>query len=95
MQNFTEPLDMVRNNINSEIAIRLRNGTRVNGILTAYDEHMNLMLRDVRIERKIRENNKETNIKVKENDSKKGYGEVEEKKLMYLRGDTVLCLGKV
>jgi len=60
--------------IGSITSVRLRNGTKIEGKLIAYDEHVNLMLENISIQR--------NNI-----------DKIEEKRLMYLRGDSVQLVG--
>jgi small nuclear ribonucleoprotein (snRNP)-like protein len=54
--------------------VQFRNNTKIDGTLIAYDEHMNLMLKDIDL------------LKI---NSEKG----EQKKLVYLRGDSVKLVG--
>jgi small nuclear ribonucleoprotein (snRNP)-like protein len=73
MENYDNPLDMVQKNIGNRLYVRLRNRTEIEGVLVAYDEHLNMMIESVSI-RKAEQ--------------------TQQKKLMYLRGDTVLLLAK-
>lgn len=74
MNNYKEPLDLLKQRIGQEVYIRLRNGTELDARLVAYDEHVNLMLQNVKIKRPQASG-------------------LEEKKLMYLRGDAVVIAG--
>lgn len=49
MQSYTEPLELLKTCVGNIIHVRLRNNTKINGKLIAYDEHMNLMLKDTDI----------------------------------------------
>ena len=64
----------MKKKIGEQIYVRLRNQTSIQGKLVAYDEHLNMMLQNLKIT--------------------KG-AEVNEKNLMYLRGDTVMLVGKI
>lgn len=64
MQKYLEPLDMIKNNIHNELIIQLRNGTKLEAVLVGYDEHINLMLRDIKMYRKIKPVKTATNIEI-------------------------------
>lgn len=65
---------MMKKKIGEQIYVRLRNQTSIQGRLVAYDEHLNMMLQNLKITKGT---------------------EVNEKNLMYLRGDTVMLVGKI
>lgn len=64
----------MRKKIGEQIYVRLRNQTSIEGKLVAYDEHLNMMIQNLKITKEK---------------------EVQEKNLMYLRGDTVMLVGRI
>lgn len=44
MDNIQEPLDMIKNNIDKQVYIKLRNDRELMGRLNAFDQHLNMIL---------------------------------------------------
>ncbi len=40
------PLTLLRENVNKQIRVQLKDGTRIQGVLLSLDEYMNLLLKD-------------------------------------------------
>ena len=51
MSNYDAPLDFVRKSIGSVILVRLRNKVNIRGELVAYDDHLNMMIKDASLKR--------------------------------------------
>jgi len=46
-QSIQEPFDLIRLSLNERVFVKLRGDRELNGVLHAYDGHMNLILSDV------------------------------------------------
>ena len=46
MESFDIPLEFVRKSIGRKVAVRLRNKVQIQGRLSAYDDHLNMMIED-------------------------------------------------
>lgn len=51
MSNYEAPLDFVRKSIGEKVLIRLRNKVNIRGELVAYDDHLNMMIKDASLKR--------------------------------------------
>ena len=49
MNSYEEPLELMKKKIGEQIYIRLRNQTSIQGKLVAYDEHLNMMIQNLKI----------------------------------------------
>lgn len=60
MDSYENPLDFVRQSIGSRLTVKLRNNARIKGELVAYDDHLNMMIKDATLKRK--DKNEEKNL---------------------------------
>lgn len=74
------PLDYVHSLLKTEVRVKLRQGRTLVGRLVGYDEHLNLMLKDL----------KEF---VSKGEASSGETVVFEHQITYVRGDLVVTLG--
>ena len=51
MSNYDIPLDFVKKSIGTRVVIRLRNKVHIRGELVAYDDHLNMMIKDASLKR--------------------------------------------
>ena len=51
MDSYENPLDFVRQSIGSRLSLRLRNKDQITGELVAYDDHLNMMVKDATLKR--------------------------------------------
>ena len=49
MNSYEEPLELMKKKIGEQIYVRLRNQTSIQGKLVAYDEHLNMMIQNLKI----------------------------------------------
>lgn len=82
---ISEPLDLVRLNLDEQIYVKMRGDRELRGHLNAYDQHMNLVLSDV--EETI------THVSVDE-DTLEELVRIEKKKhdMLFVRGDGVILV---
>lgn len=83
--NIEEPLDMIKLNINRQIYIKLRNDRELTGKLSAFDQHLNMIL----------ENAEETHTSIELDEETFEQVYKQNKRTMpmvFIRGDGVILL---
>ena len=80
-----EPLDMIKDNLDKQVYIKLRNDRELVGKLNAYDQHLNMILEDAE--------ETHTSVELDEETYEQVYKQIKRSMpMVFIRGDGVILL---